>query len=71
MDVKLLQLEKAPSPIDVTPSGIVTDVKLLQPEKAPSPIDVTPSGIVTDVKPMQLWKAPRLIWSIDVTRLPP
>ena len=52
-EVKPVQPEKAPSPILVTPSGIVTEVKPSQPLKAPSPILVTPSGIVTEVKPLQ------------------
>ena len=32
--VKLLQYQKARSPMLVTPSGMVTEVRLLQPEKA-------------------------------------
>ena len=45
--VKLVQWEKARSPISVTLSGIVISVKLVQPEKADTPILVTPSGITT------------------------
>lgn len=39
-----------PSPMDVTPSGIVTDVRPLQPQNARAPIYVTLSGIVREVR---------------------
>ena len=39
--VRLLQYEKAYSPMLVTPSGIVAFVRLLQYEKAIAPISVT------------------------------
>jgi hypothetical protein len=35
MEVKLVQLRKALSPIDVTLFGIVMEVRPVQPEKAP------------------------------------
>ena len=57
IDVKLLQPQKAPSSIAVTPPEIVTEVKPLQPEKAQSPMLVTLLGIVIDVKPVQARKA--------------
>ena len=44
---------KAPSPIVVTPLGIVIDVRLEQLKKAPVPIDVTLSGMFIDVIPEQ------------------
>ena len=47
ISVKLLQEEKAPSPMLVTLSGIVISVRLLQPTKALSPMLVTPLGIET------------------------
>ena len=52
--VKLLQPEKAPSPMLVTLLGIITEVKLLQLAKASSPMLVTLLGIVTEVKLLQL-----------------
>jgi hypothetical protein len=57
MDVRPLQLSKAPSPIDVTLFGIVTEVRPLQPQKAAFPMDVTLFGIVTEVRPLQRSKA--------------
>ena len=50
---KLLQLENALLPIEVTLLGIVTLVKLLQLENALLPIEVTLFGIVTLVKQVQ------------------
>jgi hypothetical protein len=41
MDVRPLQLSKAPSPIDVTLFGIVTEVRPVQSWKALSPMDFT------------------------------
>ena len=50
IEVRPVQPEKAPSPIDVTLLGIVTDVRPVQLEKAPlSVIDVTPFEISTDL----------------------
>ena len=57
IDVKPLQLLKAPYPILVTEFGIVIDVNLLQFVKAQSPILVTEFGMVTDVKRLQEEKA--------------
>ncbi len=45
IDDRLVQSEKAPAPISMTPSDMVTEVKLVQPLKAPSPIDLTLLGI--------------------------
>ena len=56
-DVKLVQPEKAPHPMLVTPFPMVTDVKPLQPSKAYHPMLVTLSGMVMDVKPAQSSKA--------------
>ena len=53
-EVKLLQFQKAPSPMLVTLLGMVTEVKLLQVLKALPPMLVTLLGIVTEVKPEQL-----------------
>ena len=50
IEVKLEQSEKADSPIEVTPSGMVIEVKLEQYAKVASPIEVTPLGMVTEVK---------------------
>ena len=47
MECKLLQVEKAASPIEVTDDGIVTCSRDWQLEKAMEPIDVTDSGIIT------------------------
>ena len=46
-----LQLEKAHSPISITPLGMVISVKLVQPENAPLPILVIPSGMVVFLQP--------------------
>jgi hypothetical protein len=51
-DASLLQPLNAPSPIEVTLSGIFTDVSP-QPEKADLPIKVTLLGIVTDARLLQ------------------
>ena len=51
------QLEKAPSPIAVTESGIFTDLSDEHPWKASSPITVTESGIFTDLSDEHPWKA--------------
>ena len=51
--MRLLQSEKAPTPILVTELGIVTEVRPLQPEKAQYSILVTELGIVTEVKLLQ------------------
>ena len=53
IEVKLLQLLKALSPILMTLLGIVMEVKLLQLLKALSPILMTLLGIVIEVKPVQ------------------
>ena len=47
---RLVQLEKALSPMLVTLSGIVIELRLLQKKKAPSPIRVTLSGMVSEVR---------------------
>ena len=62
--MRLLQPEKALSPILVTELGIVTEVRLLQPQKASLPILVTELGIVTEVRLLQPWKAPPIIVDI-------
>ena len=54
---RLVQPEKADSPIDVTLLGMVTEVRPEQPEKADHPMDVTLLGMVTEVKPEQPEKA--------------
>ena len=54
--MRLLQPEKALSPILVTELGIVTEVRPLQFSKAPSPILVTELGIVTEVRLLQCKK---------------
>ena len=41
---------KAPLPIEVMDSGIVTEVKPVQPSKALLPIEVAETGMVTEVK---------------------
>ena len=46
-DFSLEQPRKAPSPMEVTDSGIVTDVKLEQFQKALPPMEVTVGGMVT------------------------
>ena len=55
---------KAPTPILVTESGIVTEVRLLHPQKAYSPILVTELGIMTEVRLLQEAKASTII--IDI-----
>ena len=50
---KLVQPEKAPSPIDVTLLGMVIDARLLQPSKAVPSIIVTLLGMVTDARLVQ------------------
>ena len=62
--VKLLQPEKALSPIEVTLLGITTEVKLLQSLNALSTIEVTLSEISTLVKLRHKANAP---YPIDVT----
>jgi hypothetical protein len=59
ISVKLRQLSKAPSPIEVTEFPIVKEpVKPLHPLKALLPIEVTESGIVKEpVKPLHPPKA--------------
>ena len=57
IDSKEEQPKKAPSPIEVTQSGITIEIKDVQSEKAYLPIDVTLSGITIDVKDEQLEKA--------------
>ena len=52
-DVKLVQPEKADSPIEAILSGMVIDVKLLQSLKVSSSIEVIPSEIVIEVSPEQ------------------
>ena len=52
MEVKPEQSEKVPSPILLTPLGIVTDVKPAQPLKALFPILVTLLGIIVFLSPM-------------------
>ena len=64
-DVKLLQSEKVPHQIEVTPSGIVTEIRLLQPIKAPVSIAVTPYGIITEIRLLQFAKAYLPIASTD------
>ena len=44
------QHQKAPSPIEVTPSGIVMEVRLEHQEKAEVPIEVTLPEIVMEVR---------------------
>ena len=51
--LRRLQLENALSPIEVTPSRIVTDSRLPQPQNASIPIEVTLLGIVIDVRLLQ------------------
>ena len=48
-----VHLEKARSPMLVTPFPMVTDVNPVQSRKASSPMLVTLSGMVTDVKLLQ------------------
>ena len=59
MEVRLLQPQKARSPMDVTELGIVSEpVKPLQPEKAPFPIEFTELDIVNDpLNPLHSEKA--------------
>ena len=57
MLARLVQLSKAPTPMEVTLSGIVTFAKLVQPIKTPSSMEVTLSGIVTLFSPVQPSKA--------------
>ena len=54
---RLLQPEKAYSPIDITLLPIVKVVSPVQSEKADFPIDVMPLGIVNEVRPEQPEKA--------------
>ena len=56
--MRLVQLEKARSPMLSTLFPIVTDVRLLHLEKAASSMLVTLLGMVTDVRPLQSEKAP-------------
>jgi hypothetical protein len=64
MAVREEHLEKVPSLIIVTPSGIVMAVREEQRLKAPLPIDVTESGIV--IAPRE--EHPRkVLFGIDVT----
>ena len=57
MEDRLPQPEKAPSPMLVTPFGILMEMRLLQSPKAPRPILVTVLGITTDVNASQQAKA--------------
>ena len=52
MLVRLLQREKAPSPISVTDGGMEMLVRLEHQEKAPSPIFVTDGGMVVFLHPL-------------------
>ena len=54
---RLVQPEKADSPISVTLSGITISARLVQSEKADLPIDVTLSGITISARLAQLEKA--------------
>ena len=56
IDIKLLQREKAISPMDVTEEGIVTEDKPLS-KKALRPIYATELGMVIEVKSLQYAKA--------------
>ena len=47
--IKPVQPENAPSPMEVTLFGMVTEVKPLQPLNAPPPMEVTLFGMVTEV----------------------
>ena len=53
IDVRDVQPENAPPPIEVTLLGIMIDVSDLQPENAPPPIEVTLLGIMIDVSDLQ------------------
>jgi hypothetical protein len=44
-DVRLVHLENALAPIEVTLFGMVTDVRLVHLENAPPPIEVTLFGM--------------------------
>jgi hypothetical protein len=57
MDVSLLQLTKALSPMDSTPLPRFTEVNPLHDWNARAPMDVTVSGMVSDVILVQLAKA--------------
>lgn len=57
IDVNPVHREKAQSPIEVTPDGIVIEVKPSQLKKADSPIEVTDEGMVIEDKPEQPKKA--------------
>ena len=63
---RLVQPEKADSPIDVTLLGMVTEVRPEQPEKADHPMDVTLLGMVTEVR---LEHSRNVASSINVTPL--
>lgn len=54
MEVNPLQPEKAQSPIEVTPEGIVMLVNPLQPQKTQSSVLVTLEGMVKLVKPLHI-----------------
>ena len=58
MDLKLLQSEKAPSPITITESGMSIDVKPVHDEKAPIPMTLTELGKETLVKNSHITQRP-------------
>ena len=47
------QKRNAPSPMEVTESGIVTEVREMQQKNARSPMEVTESGMETEVRESQ------------------
>jgi len=53
MEVKLVQLENAQTPIEFKVLDMVTNAKLEQPEKVYCPIDVTELGIINADRPVQ------------------
>ncbi|MCM8873070.1 MAG: hypothetical protein NDJ65_07330 [Paludibacteraceae bacterium] len=63
-----IQYPKAPFPMLVTPSGIVTLVKPLQWKNAELPMLVTPFGMVMLVSPSQLENAKLPILSISLLK---
>ena len=67
IEMREVQPENAPDPMDVTESGMVTEVSPVQPENALSPMDVTESGMVTEVSPVQPENA---LPPMDVTESP-
>ena len=65
-EVRLVQPEKADSPMEMMLLGMVKVVRPVQFQKAELPMEVTLLGMVTEVRLVQYWKAH---WPMEVTLL--